>query len=225
MAFKNNLMYRILTLLFLFFTIHSQAQFGFKAVNTWPKKRIAETNTNNMLFPTLIGGGIDYWFRLKKYRLEFLPAVHAQYAHETITLDVNTSGELSWLTIEFIPTLQFYPLDFNNDCNCPTFSKQGQFLKKGFFLSIAPGVAYSMLRGKKTQVTVINEFIGLIRAGAGLDIGVSDLLTLSPSIQYQKAQPLDWRNLFVNPGSAKQDVYSGLFLNVRLGWRLDKKNY
>lgn len=221
----NRLMYRLLTVLLICVYTQVHAQFGIKVVNTWTQNRIAETTTNNKLFPTLIGGGVDYWFRLKKYRLEFLPAVHAQYAHETISLDINTSGKLSWLMFEFIPTIQFYPLDFKNDCNCPTFSKQGQFLKKGLFFTLAPGLAYSILHGQQTQISSIEQSILLARAGAGIDIGISDLLTLSPSVNYHVAQALDWRGLFVNPGTQKQNVYTGLFLSVRLGWRLDKKNY
>ncbi len=218
-------MYRYVVLFLICWSTQISAQFGFKAVNTWPQQRIAETVTNNKLFPTLLGVGVDYWFRLKNYRLEFLPALHAQYAHERIQLDQSTSGQLTWLITEFVPGVQFYPLDFKNDCNCPTFSKQGEFFKKGFFITLAPGVAYSALTGKQTQVGSIHEFLLFGRAGAGIDIGISDLLTLSPSVNYQISEALDWRALFLNPGTAKMDLYSGLFMSIRVGWRLDKKNY
>jgi hypothetical protein len=193
-------------------------------VNTWPKSRIAEASTNTKLFPVLIGGGIDYWFRLKKYRLEFLPAIHAQYAHESISINNEKVGKLNWTMLEFAPVIQFYPLDFRNDCMCPTFSKQGQFFKKGFFLNLTPGIAHSILSNRASELTT-SENILFGRIGMGIDLGISDLLTLSPSVNYQIAQSLDWSTIFTSAGSDNLDLYSGLFLSARLGWRFDRKNY
>ncbi|MEP7266416.1 MAG: hypothetical protein ABI844_02230 [Saprospiraceae bacterium] len=218
-------MYRLLVFIFFIYTIPLSSQIGVQAVTTFPKTRIAETNTNNRLFPFLVGAGADYWFRLKKYRLEFFPAIHYQAAFEKITFNDNTSGKLNWTVLDFTPVFQFYPLDFNNDCMCPTFSKQGQFLKKGFFLQLAPGIAYSRLSGEQTIVKNVSESIAFLRLGAGIDIGVSDLITLSPVVNYQLSQTLDWSRFFTTVTSSKVDVFSGLFFSLRMGWRFDRKNY
>lgn len=208
----------------ILFIQFSSAQIGFKTVSTFPQNRISEKNTNNKLFPVLFGAGADYWFRLKKYRLEILPSIHYQYAHENVTLTNNALGTLNWSMIDISPVFQFYPLDFFSDCQCPTFSKQGQFLKKGLFVQLAPGYAYSNLVGKNTETSNVSEGIGFVRAGAGIDIGISDLITISPFINYQLAQSLDWRDFF-NNATEKVNVYSGVFGGLRIGWRFDRRNY
>lgn len=201
------------------------AQVGVKLVTTFPQNRISERNTNNQLFPFLSGVGVDYWFRLKKYRLEFFPSLQFQFAHENVTLSDATKGALNWSVIDFTPLIQFYPLDFKNDCKCPTFSKQGQFLKKGLFIQAAPGIGFSHLVGKNTEVDQISNWIGLARVGMGIDIGISDLITVSPAVNYQFSQSLNWSDFFTSAASADINVYSGLFLTARIGWRFDRKNY
>jgi hypothetical protein len=218
-------MYKLLLICSLLFSLGADAQVGIKLVTTIPQNRISERNTNNNLFPFLSGVGVDYWFRLKKYRLEFFPSLQFQYAHENVTLSDASKGALNWSVIDFTPIIQFYPLDFKNDCMCPTFSKQGQFLKKGLFVQLAPGIAYSNLKGKNTEVDHISNWMGIARAGMGIDIGVSDLITLSPAINYQFAQSLDWSSFFTSTASVNINVYSGLYLSARIGWRFDRKNY
>ncbi|MEP7320298.1 MAG: hypothetical protein ABI761_00210 [Saprospiraceae bacterium] len=217
-------MYKYFCLFLILSWFPSTAQVGVKVVNAWPKNRIAEATSNTKLFPTLVGAGIDYWFRLKKYRLEFLPAIHALYAHESVSINNEKVGKLNWTVIELAPVFQFYPFDFNNDCMCPTFSKQGQFFKKGFFVNLTPGLAHSTLSNSAVAVTTSqNVYFG--RLGLGIDLGISDLLTLSPSMNYQFSQSLDWSKIFTSTGSDNIDLYTGLFLSARLGWRFDRKNY
>lgn len=218
-------MYKLLLISFLLCSWGTEAQVGVKLVTTIPQNKISERNTNNQLFPFLGGVGMDYWFRLKKYRLEFFPSIQFQYAHEKVTLSDASQGALNWSVIDFTPILQFYPLDFKNDCMCPTFSKQGQFLKKGLFIQLAPGIAHSNLKGKNTEVDHISNWMGLARAGAGIDIGISDLITISPAVNYQFAQSLNWSSFFTSSASSDINVYSGLFLSARIGWRFDRKNY
>ena len=55
-------MYRYVVLFLICWSTQISAQFGFKAVNTWPQQRIAETVTNNKLFPTItIHRGHSYY--------------------------------------------------------------------------------------------------------------------------------------------------------------------
>lgn len=218
-------MYKLLLISFLLCSWDTNGQIGVKPVSTITQNRISERNTNNQLFPFLTGLGVDYWFRLKKYRLEFFPSLQFQYAHENVTLSDASKGALNWSVIDFTPIIQFYPLDFKNDCMCPTFSKQGQLFKKGLFLQLAPGIAYSNLNGKNTEVDRISNWMGITRVGVGLDIGISDLITFSPALNYQFAQSLDWSAFFTSAASAHINVYSGLFLSARIGWRFDRKNY
>jgi len=200
-------------------------QVGIKFVGTLAQYKIAETVSNEKLFSTKAGLGIDYWFRLKKYRLEILPAIHFQSASEQLSLNDPTTGMLNWSFIDFAPGFQIYPLDFKNDCMCPTFSKQGKFIKKGLFINLAPGIGRSVLSSNTIQNTEAIDWIGFVRLGMGIDIGLSDLITFSPSISYQMSQTLDWSSFFQSQSSQSLNINSGLFLSARFGFRLDNKRY
>jgi hypothetical protein len=204
--------------------VHGVSQVGIKAVGTFAKNRIAESTSQERLFSSRFGLGADYWFRLKKYRLEFLPSIHLQYGRERFNITDQVVGDLSWSSLDFTPAIQFYPLDFFSDCQCPTFSKQGKFLKKGLFLSLAPGIGYHVLNSKNLNESS-GDWLLFGRAGLGLDIGLSDLLTLSPAVHYQLSQNMNWSRYFLSSNSASLDINSGLFLSLRLGLRMDKNRY
>jgi len=133
--------------------------------------------------------GVNYWFRLKNKRIEFLPEV--TYGNVTETLIATSTDDsyvpTSLVTIGINSNIQIYPLDFAGDCNCPTFGKDGSILKKGFYWLINPGIAFHDL----TLSTASDDFnvkstsfrMGL---GAGLDIGIHKYITLSPFIMYDK---------------------------------------
>jgi hypothetical protein len=217
---------------FLFIALFLYGQTGIKALTFVPKNRIVDQMADNTFFPYIPGVGMDYWLRLKKYRLEILPAIHAFYGSEPVKFDDALKGKLYWSLVEFSPAIQFYPLDFVNDCQCPTFSKQGQFLKKGVFIQVAPGLSYSLLhlpaRGNdmvQTTAAKASDISYFARLGIGIDIGLSNLLTLSPTWGYQWASPLDWSEIFTSPSANSINVYSGMMFQMRLGWRFDRKNY
>lgn len=124
--------------------------------------------------------GLDYWFRLKNQRIEFMPEL--SYAFYESAPAANTYD----FRIEFF-SLQFntniYLLDLLNDCNCPTFSKQNDFFQKGFFIRLAPGVTGIRFNGKQATMepnSRLGQLQPMLALGAGLDIGISDLMTISP---------------------------------------------
>ena len=83
---------------------------------------------------TSIEYGLNYWFRLKNQRVEFLPEV----TYASLTNNFNNSGtsiEISQhkrTSIGVGVNTHIYPLDFAGDCDCPTFSKDGNLVSKGF---------------------------------------------------------------------------------------------
>ncbi len=210
---------------FCFALIPLEGQVGIKIVTSLAQYKLSETVSNEKLFSTKAGLGIDYWFRLKKYRLELLPAIHFQTASEELVLNDQSIGVLNWSFIDFAPGFQVYPLDFNNDCQCPTFSKQGKFIKKGLFVQLAPGIGRSVLSSNTIQGTKATDWVGFVRLGIGLDIGLSDLITWSPSVSYQLSQSLDWSPYFQSLSSTNLRINNGLFLAARFGFRMDKKRY
>ncbi len=131
------------------------------------------------------GLGPSYWFRLKHRRVEFSPTFLVLYNEAN-----SISNAISLQEIQFklaIP-IHFYPMDFNDDCNCPTFNKQGQFFKKGFHFILNPAFMQSNQQYKTNSGKVKNsEYAFVLGAGAGIDVGLNKSWTFSPSIQISKS--------------------------------------
>ncbi|MFN8281225.1 MAG: hypothetical protein U0V49_13180 [Saprospiraceae bacterium] len=133
-----------------------------------------------------LGGeiGIQYWWRLKNRRVEFTPGFH-------IATDIGRKNSfqnynLTNIQAALLVPVQIYPLSFKDDCNCPTFKKQGTFFKKGLHFIVQPGlsvnrrnIAHDSIATSDVTITVV---LGI---GAGLDIGLNRSLTLTPFVLYQ----------------------------------------
>ncbi len=159
--------------------------------------------------------GIDYWFRLKQKRIEFQPTI--QYADYGGIYEVRQVGLLLHASI--------YPFDLDGDCNCPTFSKENELIKKGFYVRLTPGFGHwaasaQKVRGFETadDLSVILPEIGL---GIGLDIGISNLFTLTPQLRYRYIIGGNWDGEV----DFSFDAFDILEPGLRLGLRFDEKNY
>jgi hypothetical protein len=175
-----------LILSFLFFLIqNTSAQLGIntgvKIMNAseWTDFLNAETESNAGNYRGF-HVGIDYWFRFNEKRVEFLPEV----SYEKYSQDFGLAKE-KISSLNFYLNTNFYLLDFEGDCNCPTFSKGGDFFEKGFFIQVSPGISYftSNFTAPNVDVTDKNFSFGL-GLGAGFDIGVSDFLTITPIVKF-----------------------------------------
>ncbi len=152
--------------------------------------------------------GLHYWFRLKNKRLEFFPEI--SYA----ALDQDQPGAAEALSFTYrrlgvrFPA-RIYPLDFASDCDCPTFSKQNDLIKKGFFVELAPGYFYD-----QSSISQIDREDSHGQAevslGVGLDIGINDLVTITPLVSYA------WGMLAPEQGISLQNVARvGLCVTLR----------
>ena len=128
--------------LFLAIPCILSAQFGVHATYQ-TAEQVSQFPSND--FP--ISGfafGADYTFRLAQKRVEFFPELNYSFT-ETTSPVIDTRG--SQVTLEdkafgFYFNTNVYIFDFEGDCDCPVFSKDGNFLKKGFFLQLSPGINY-----------------------------------------------------------------------------------
>ncbi len=143
-----------------------------------------------------LGIGIDYKFKYPNYRIYYGPVISFQSYNRSYT-DIN-----NWLEIKvaeknkfysFGMRISLYPLNIQGDCNCPTFTRENPFFKRGFFLIIIPG--FSLINHRiKTTISghpseVNNAFIHpfQLAGGMGLDIGLSDQWTITPEILLNKS--------------------------------------
>lgn len=136
-----------------------------------------------------IEASIGWWMRFTKVRMEFIPAI-------SITR-LQSDFYSGWVIGGQINTL-IYPLDFYSDCGtCPTFSKDGGLLKKGFHWIISPGFAVVSGEVKDDSfnlLTAPDNSSPYVDLGAGLDFGVSNMVTITPYAVYRvgfTAQEID----------------------------------
>ena len=213
--------------LFIFiFVITSSALFGQFGINVRYNDDQYELNNGltdidplSSIFPYSIELGIDYWKRLKSHRVEFFPELSFATSRDEIN-----SQEIEFLKrtgIQFYLTTRLYPLDFSGDCDCPTFSKQGNWFTKGFFVFLSPGMSWNDYKGNDLALDY-NTISWNIGAGAGLDIGINDLFTLSPQINYRKHRNVDWQAMadFLNIPSMPY-TRDQIQATLRFGIRLD----
>ena len=113
----------------------------------------------------------------------------------TVTLsngDELFTSHLQKIQLSF--NTDIYIFDFEGDCNCPTFSKQGGYFQKSFFVELTPGMDIQFFEmepivGIDFSDTALTFRIGL---GAGFDFGVSDMLTITPLVGMNWSSSPSW---------------------------------
>lgn len=194
---------KILICFFLFINV-SSAQFGISArytqntVKDWNTNYQSFSNDDTKLFDSGLEFGVNYWFRLKNHRVEFLPELTYSTSNSQ-NLSTNVLANSHDLTsYNFNFNVQIYALDFEGDCNCPTWSKDGDLIKKGFYWLLSPGISNHTistdfrLEDQSIDDTTITSF--RLGAGLGLDIGLNDFLTISPFAMYSINFGNNWEN-------------------------------
>jgi len=149
------------------------------------------------LLGTGVEAGLNYWFSLKKRRIEFYPelSISRTLGNPPIGLGkaVLTTGMVGIQT-------QVYALDLGSDCDCPTFSKQGPSINKGLFFlfTVAGGKFAGEIednRGIEQQVYTADGWVYRAGLGLGLDVGFSDLVTMTPHLSYLYSSGMGWKGL------------------------------
>ncbi len=217
-------MKKVIWSLFLSLFIYAaQAQLGFSAgysnfnFDNWETQVQQSYGNTSQLFELGTRIGVNYRLPLKNIRLEFLPSIEYATALSSTfkstelgqplseTYDLNIFGS-------YLKT-KVYPFSFKADCTCPTFHQGGQLFEKGFFLMGIVGVErvatqYALEGSDKSKTIKHNEWRPSLGGGLGLDIGLSDFLTLSPFATAQFSKDFNGEHLF--PESSEQDSLSNL---------------
>ncbi len=165
---------------------------------------------------------LEYHFRLKQKRLEFHPGLGYRFTWKSpdaygyftsVDLDLNTS---------------IYPFDFEGDCHCPTFSKQGTLVKKGFFFELIPGLGYQVLHRTKSdpddplRLPIRSKnLVFKLGGAAGLDIGISDDYTLTPTFSATLLSNEKWDGLHLDGSAGKLEEMIYLGAGIRLTYNTE----
>ena len=176
--------------------------------------------------------GIDYWSRLKDYRIEFLPELsYSKFDNDFEGVPLNpfaSTGELSIIALAF--NTQIYLFDIEGDCDCPTWGKEGGFFNKGFYFMLGPGV--SLVRHEDNVMVGLeeNEIVEdstvrlLLSAGAGFDIGITRAITLTLFGKIKWHSSSEWLGLNTviesSPGQNNFDDTSSVITQFEPGLKI-----
>ena len=167
---------------------------------------------------------VEYNFRLKEKRVEFRPGVGYRFT-------LNGSKYNGYFhSYDFDFGTAIYPFDFGGDCDCPTFSKEGNLIKKGLFLELTPGVAYQILSRLRSipddpsKLPIRSKnLVWKIGGAAGLDIGISDRFTLTPLLSMTMLSASEWEGLAVDGTSGELNDFVYFGAGLRLTYNEDDK--
>ncbi len=209
-------------ILCIFMGFQANAQFGlvagYKTFNAPGINDYYQSTSNFSPYPiTGWQAGIDYWFRLKKRRIEFAPEITYSQFNQS-----SQDGNISLRQFGLHFNTDVYIFDLASDCNCPTFSKDGNLFSKGFFLEVSPGVVLMNNKMEKESTLVPfnafynkNSWAAGGSVGAGLDLGFSDLFTITPLARfyyYPRIYYLADLQFASTPESSLQQLFLGLRL-------------
>ena len=197
---------------------HSQFGISLQGMNYRPSA--IEEKVESSVYNLQYGAAVDYWMRLRDYRWEMVPTVSYTLGQTTST-SFNENSDLSMQALGFHFKNNLYLLDFENDCNCPTFSKQGGWFQKAFFIQVAPGYSMNWLQhvDPSSEGNEIKHLFEL-GIGAGFDFGLSDLITISPYFNYVWTSNFEYDYI----SSTEETIKSNLqhfVVGLRLGLRPD----
>ena len=185
------------------------AQYGINVRYQWsnnPTLDTAQVSQNGMQ------ASFEYHFRLKQKRLEFHPGL----GYRTTFNQPDLTGYFNSIDLDFATSI--YPFDFAGDCHCPTFSKDGELFKKGFFLEAAPGIGFQAFKRLRSDpddpanLPIKSKNVVLKLGGAiGLDIGLSDQFTMTPMLSATMLAAEKWAGLRLDgsPGTLDEMIYFG----------------
>lgn len=177
--------------------------------------------------------GLEYWWKPMERRLEIMPEL-AYGWHETLqAVSTAAFSSASSYSASVLVNVRAYPMDFNSDCDCPTFSKDGNFFTKGFYVELGPGIHYTKHEGINPQMPLIDQSSSntswRVHAGVGLDIGLSNLITLNPFFSYNWIGKDDRVQIASRVDPTADPIYeagaTASFVGLRVAFRPDYKPY
>jgi hypothetical protein len=187
------------------------------------------------LFRHGYGIGLDFGFGLPQYRVEFYPGVAykrsvTEYADFGFENAVDYRFDLKQFGIQV--RTQVYPLDLlsKKGMQCPSFHRGEDVLTKGWFVLFQPGVLYSIRELDGYRYLNLSEPLEVVSRegklifdfsiGTGLDIGLSESFSISPSIRYGFILGERWNGFttgFDQPSYLAGTAVSYLAYFIRIG--------
>jgi hypothetical protein len=173
------------------------------------------------------GASLDYGFSMKHYRVDFYPEITFRRAVFNNYQRVGLHTDATLLQYGLNIRMQVYPLDLlsKQGMQCPSF-RRGDIFSKGLYFSVKPGVFYSSKQlemnadiGTPVQAEDAGFIFGF-GLGTGLDIGISELISITPNLSYNFYLKEEWEGFSATYGQSSfndKTAYSGISAGIRLG--------
>lgn len=211
--------------LLLFLTLHLQGQIGLNArytlndASAWTVPGIDDPSSAELIEEGY-SFGLDYRILFKDIRVELVPELNFSKSSRSIS-SLNTEVDTDLYGI--LLGARIYPFDLEGDCTCPTWHQDGSIFKKGFYLQVTPGIHFFDGRIIRPDAELTeNSITASIGAGIGLDLGLSDRVTITPhaNLRYLSVNWEGLSNFFDNGNTAaisdETDLWQ-LEAGIRLG--------
>jgi len=167
---------------------------------------------------------VDYWFRPNEIRTEYYIEANVGFANTDFTNSSLGSRHNDLKSFGLGIRSHVYIFDFKGDCDCPTFKKEGGLFKKGFFLQY--GVGAGLWNKTAESGSNDNNVAVDLHLGAGIDIGISDLLTITPYASYHYLPNVNYTGLIESYDLTDIDGNNSTYVTrfrvgLRIGFRPD----
>ncbi len=228
MIFKNF----ILAFCLLGMSMHSYAQFGVSArystnsYGFWSE--LTEGINGTSLWDNNMEFAIDYKFRRPgEKRVELF--LEGKFLSNSTSM-ISPGGNDRIFNMKGFGlglNTNVYFLDLNGDCDCPTFGKEGGLVKKGLYLQFNTAVSFWDKEAEFFSNTNDSSLLLDVGVGLGLDIGISNLLTISPLATISYYPLATWERFALEQGILDQanpnskTTISMFKIGVRIGLHPD----
>jgi hypothetical protein len=237
---NNNMRYTFLLFLLMISALSAQAQLGIggayltSSAQHWELRNSGASNPSLQPPGTGYSVGLDYQFRLKKVRIEFAPELNYSHWSTPLTNGLETTKQLVQLL------LQCARLSLRSErrLQLPHLFKTRQYLPKGLVYSLVAGhhtnESFHFRRlGRRCSLRYEDQYTvpSKRRVAIGLDLGISELLTVTPHAGWRYFPKTDWPSLATCSGTSfgytnlidTEGPLHQFHAGLRLGWRLGRR--
>lgn len=156
---------------------------------------LRETGTSSM-FNVSTGLTAGYLLRMKNIRIDIYPNVGYSISNKEVfkggfAPSANTQTAYRLEQIDFTLSSRIYPFDLKGNNQPTVITKKNRILKQGFYFSLNPSItmlnvnrSLEIINGSSVFEYNYSSFHFKVAAGLGLDIAISESMTISPYITY-----------------------------------------
>jgi hypothetical protein len=218
----------MLFILVCFLSLGIKAQIGvhFKTISTkgseWNRIISLDLLNQEKVFAFGVEYGVDWWLRLKKYRIEWTPEFSYGKAESNYVTRGGNQRTYKLQTLNFILNNNIYIFDLKEP-DCPRYGLQGDIFKKGFFLQISPGITQFKqdfsIEGSQVETKTTTFKVGI---GAGMDFVIGNIISITPYVKMNFYPLVEWDQLREThaAGSAQITTASSPVNQIQVGIRI-----